>query len=168
MGRQFGAGKRQPGGRDPVDASRVDRAGGRISGVLRVPGGWSPDGGSRLRARGDCRRAGDGYAQRLRQLRRGAVERFQAQDRSGYPGASGVRRRRVPDAHRYRKCLCPRAWEEAGWAPPAPQLPSLELKFEGSVEAFIKKVMSQHYMISYGDNRALLEDLCAILGVEVI
>ena len=62
----------------------------------------------------------------------------------------------------------PRAWEEAGWAPPAPQLPSLEMKFEGSVEAFVQKVMSQHYIISYGDNRALLEDLCAILGVEVI
>jgi L-fucose isomerase-like protein len=62
----------------------------------------------------------------------------------------------------------PRPWEEAGWAPPAPQLPSLEMRFDGPVEEFIQKVMSQHYMISYGDNRALLKDLCAILGVEVI
>jgi hypothetical protein len=59
-------------------------------------------------------------------------------------------------------------WEEAGWAPPAPQLPSLELIFDYPVEEFVQKVMSQHYIISYGDNRPVLKDLCAILGIEVV
>ncbi|TVQ40280.1 MAG: hypothetical protein EA384_03580 [Spirochaetaceae bacterium] len=62
----------------------------------------------------------------------------------------------------------PVSWEEAGWAPPAPQLPSVDLVFDGDTAAFIERVMGQHYIISYGDNRMLLEDLCAILGVEVI
>ncbi|MDD5706839.1 MAG: hypothetical protein PHR35_13025, partial [Kiritimatiellae bacterium] len=61
----------------------------------------------------------------------------------------------------------PIRWEEAGWAPPAPQLPSLDIQFDAPVEAFIQKVMSQHYIISYGDNRASLSDLCAILGVAI-
>ncbi len=62
----------------------------------------------------------------------------------------------------------PIRWEEAGWAPPAPQLPSLEIAFDGPVEGFVQKVMAQHYILSYGDNRARLESLCAILGVETV
>jgi hypothetical protein len=62
----------------------------------------------------------------------------------------------------------PSKWEEAGWAPPAPQLPSLEMIFDYPVEEFVQKVMSQHYIISYDDNRALLKDLCAILSITVI
>ena len=62
----------------------------------------------------------------------------------------------------------PIKWAEAGWAPPAPQLPSLEIVFDGPVEAFVQKVMSQHYIISYGDNRARLEALCSVLGVETV
>lgn len=62
----------------------------------------------------------------------------------------------------------PHKWEEAGWAPPAPQLPSLELIFDFPVEEFIQKVMSQHYILSYGDNRAALKDLCAILNITVL
>ena len=62
----------------------------------------------------------------------------------------------------------PHKWEEAGWAPPAPQLPSLEIYFDFPVEQFVQNVMSQHYIISYGDNRALIEELCGLLGVEVI
>ena len=62
----------------------------------------------------------------------------------------------------------PIKWEEAGWAPPAPQLPSLEMIFENPVEEFIQKVMSQHYIISYGDNRAALRDLAALLNINVI
>jgi L-fucose isomerase-like protein len=62
----------------------------------------------------------------------------------------------------------PIKWEEAGWAPPAPQLPSLEMIFDYPVEEFIQNVMSQHYIISYGDNRAKLKDLCRILDVEII
>jgi L-fucose isomerase-like protein len=60
----------------------------------------------------------------------------------------------------------PAKWEEAGWAPPAPQLPSVEIAFDVPVEEFVQKVMSQHYIISYGDNRRVLEALCSILGVR--
>ncbi len=62
----------------------------------------------------------------------------------------------------------PRPWEEAGWAPPAPQLPSLEITIPGPIERFVQQVLSQHYIISYGDNTETLGDLCAILGVEVM
>lgn len=62
----------------------------------------------------------------------------------------------------------PIKWEEAGWAPPAPQLPSLEFIFDGPAEDFIQKVMSQHYIISYGDNEAVLRDFCSILKISVI
>ncbi len=62
----------------------------------------------------------------------------------------------------------PALWEEAGWAPPAPQLPSLEIVFDTPVEEFIQKVMSQHYIISYGDNSELLKDLCAILNIDSV
>ncbi len=60
----------------------------------------------------------------------------------------------------------PRPWEEAGWTPPAPQLPSLEITLDSPVEDFIQQVLSQHYIISFGDNTEALRDLCAILGVE--
>ena len=62
----------------------------------------------------------------------------------------------------------PVKWEEAGWTPPAPQLPSLEIVFDAPVEDFIQNVMAQHYIISYGDNRCRLEALCSILGIKII
>ena len=62
----------------------------------------------------------------------------------------------------------PQPWEEAGWPAPAPRLPSLEMIFDYPVEEFIQKVMSQHYIISYGDNRAALRDLCSILKITVL
>ena len=62
----------------------------------------------------------------------------------------------------------PRKWEEAGWQPPAPQLPSLEIILDKPVEDFMRKVLGQHYIISYGNNVRMFEDLCSILGVEVI
>jgi len=62
----------------------------------------------------------------------------------------------------------PVQWEEAGWAPPAPQLPSLEVIFPIPVEDFIQNVLGQHYIISYGDNRMLLEDLANILGINIV
>jgi L-fucose isomerase-like protein len=61
----------------------------------------------------------------------------------------------------------PTQWEEAGWAPPAPQLPSLEIVFDTPVDAFVQNVMAQHYVLSYGDNRARLTELCSILGVSI-
>jgi L-fucose isomerase-like protein len=60
----------------------------------------------------------------------------------------------------------PRRWEEAGWKQPVPQLPSLEVVLD--VEDFAEKVLSQHYIISYGDNTEALRDLCRLLGIEVI
>lgn len=62
----------------------------------------------------------------------------------------------------------PRRWEEAGWAPPAPQLPSLEIRFDDDSEDFIQKVLSQHYILSYGNNREILQDFCRIRGIEVM
>lgn len=62
----------------------------------------------------------------------------------------------------------PQKWEEAGWTPPAPQLPSLEITFDTPMEDFVQKVMSQHYIISYGDNRSKLEALCKILGIRIL
>ena len=61
----------------------------------------------------------------------------------------------------------PPKWEEAGWTQPAPQLPGLQI-FLDDVESFAQNVMCQHYIISYGDNREILRDLCAILNVEII
>ena len=63
--------------------------------------------------------------------------------------------------------VSPRKWEEAGWEPPGPQLPSLEIKLDCEMDDFVQKVMSQHYIISYGNNREALEDLCHILGIAV-
>lgn len=62
----------------------------------------------------------------------------------------------------------PRPWEEAGWSPPAPQLPSLEIALDGDVEQFAQTVLGQHYILSYGRNVETLIDLCRILGVEVL
>jgi L-fucose isomerase-like protein len=66
------------------------------------------------------------------------------------------------------EAVTPRLWEEAGWAPPAPQLPSLEVILDSPVSDFAQKVLGQHYIIAYGDYREQLQDLCRLLGVEVI
>ncbi len=63
--------------------------------------------------------------------------------------------------------ITPRKWEEAGWTQPAPQLPGLEILLE-DVEDFAQKVMCQHYIISYGDNSERMQNLCDILGIQVI
>ncbi len=63
--------------------------------------------------------------------------------------------------------ITPRKWEEAGWTQPAPQLPGLEILLS-DVEDFAQKVMCQHYIISYGDNSELMQNLCDILGITVI
>ncbi|MFA6815132.1 MAG: hypothetical protein WCS73_02430 [Lentisphaeria bacterium] len=56
----------------------------------------------------------------------------------------------------------PEVWEEAGWAPPAPQLPSLEICFGKSSEDFLQNVMGQHYIVTYGDNLNLIRNYCEI------
>ena len=60
----------------------------------------------------------------------------------------------------------PPKWEECGWDQPAPQLSALEIAIP-DVDRFAQNVACQHYIISYGDNRAKIRDLCAILGIGV-
>ena len=62
----------------------------------------------------------------------------------------------------------PRAWEEAGWEPPAPRLPSLEVVLDTPVEEFAQKVMSQHYIIVYGDHTASVKDFCRLREIRII
>jgi len=62
----------------------------------------------------------------------------------------------------------PRAWEELGWAPPAPNFPSLEIIPDGGVEQFANRALAQHYAVVYGDHRQKLVDLCELLDIEVI
>ncbi len=64
--------------------------------------------------------------------------------------------------------ITPRAWEECGWAPPAPQLPSIEVVLDGKVEEFAQNVMSQHYIVAYGDATAEVRELCNLLGIGVL
>ncbi|MGW8144598.1 MAG: hypothetical protein ACWGN2_09400 [Anaerolineales bacterium] len=62
----------------------------------------------------------------------------------------------------------PRSWEELGWAPPAPNFPSLEIIPDGGVEDFAQKALAQHYAMVYGDHRQKLVDLCELLDIEII
>ena len=63
----------------------------------------------------------------------------------------------------------PMAWEECGWTPPAPQLPSLEVFPDScSVEDFAQKVSSQHVIVAYGDYKEALEDFCKLNGIEMM
>ncbi len=64
------------------------------------------------------------------------------------------------------KGVTPRKWEECGWAQPAPQLPGLEIIL-ADVPAFAQKVASQHYIITHGDNRRAVRDLCGIMDIEI-
>jgi L-fucose isomerase-like protein len=66
------------------------------------------------------------------------------------------------------RAITPEKWEEAGWAPPAPQLPSLEVVLDGGSEAFLSNVMGQHYIVSYGDWRRQLAEFCAINGMKFV
>jgi L-fucose isomerase-like protein len=64
--------------------------------------------------------------------------------------------------------LAPRRWEEAGWTPPAPQLPSLEVILDTPVDDFAQQVLGQHYILSYGNQRSQLEDFCRLVGISII
>ena len=61
----------------------------------------------------------------------------------------------------------PPKWEECGWDQPAPQLSALEIGIR-DVEAFADVVDCQHYIITYGDNRRSVRDLCSILDIDVL
>ena len=62
----------------------------------------------------------------------------------------------------------PRPWEEAGWSPPAPQLPGLEVVLDEPVDCFADKVLGQHYILSYGDRTGELNHLCRLLGIRIL
>jgi len=66
------------------------------------------------------------------------------------------------------EAMKPPVWEECGWAHPAPQLPSLEVKLDCPVGEFAQKVSSQHTIICYGDHTEKLRDLCALLGIGLL
>ena len=61
----------------------------------------------------------------------------------------------------------PPKWEECGWDQPAPQLSALEIEIP-DVERFAENVACQHYIITYGDNREAIRNLCKILGIDVL
>lgn len=62
----------------------------------------------------------------------------------------------------------PRPWEEAGWRPPAPQLPSLEITLDTPMQDVIDHILGQHYILAYGDHADTFRHLAAILGVAVM
>ena len=63
----------------------------------------------------------------------------------------------------------PAKWEECGWTPPAPQLPSLEVfPLDCTVEEFAQKVSSQHVIVCYGDHRQTVKDFCKLLDIDLI
>lgn len=63
----------------------------------------------------------------------------------------------------------PMKWEECGWKPPAPQLPSLEMfPRSTTVPELAQKVFSQHVLICYGDHTESIRDLCALLDIAVV
>jgi L-fucose isomerase-like protein len=64
--------------------------------------------------------------------------------------------------------VTPRPWEEAGWAPPAPQLPGLEIRLRADMEEFSQNVFGQHYILSYGDNTSLFRDFCRLASIDVV
>ena len=66
------------------------------------------------------------------------------------------------------EAVAPQPWEEAGWEPPAPQLPSIEFVPIVRSPRFAQKVLGQHYILAHGDQRAMLEDLCRLLGIAVM
>jgi len=61
-----------------------------------------------------------------------------------------------------------KSWEEAGWAFPAPQLPSLEIFLDTPVEDFAQNISGQHYIIAYGDHMQSLRDFCFLKNIKVV
>ena len=62
----------------------------------------------------------------------------------------------------------PAPWEECGWTPPAPQLPSLEVFLDCKVDEFAQKISSQHTIIAYGDITDSLTQWAKLLNIEII
>lgn len=60
----------------------------------------------------------------------------------------------------------PPAWEECGWDQPTPQLSALKIAIP-DVEAFAEAVACQHYILTYGDQREAIRNLCRVLDIAV-
>ncbi len=61
-----------------------------------------------------------------------------------------------------------RAWEEAGWDSPAPQLPSLEIFLDKPVDEFAQNISGQHYIIAYGDHSDMIKNYCYLTDMRVV
>ena len=62
----------------------------------------------------------------------------------------------------------PRKWEELGWSSPAPQFPGLEVTLDRPVEQFAEEILSQHYLLVYGDLREQLKNFCKLLEIRYL
>lgn len=62
----------------------------------------------------------------------------------------------------------PRRWEELGWNAPAPQFPGLELELDVPVQQFVDRIVSQHYLIAYGDHVEAVKQVAKLLDIKVI
>lgn len=63
----------------------------------------------------------------------------------------------------------PPAWNEFGWADPAPQLASLRVYPDScTVPEFAQKVCSQHVILCFGNAMEALKDMCALLDIDII
>jgi len=62
----------------------------------------------------------------------------------------------------------PPAWQECGWAQPAPQLPSLQVFPHCSMSEFASKVSSQHIIVTYGDHTNEIKELCSMLSIGLL
>ncbi|RLD35259.1 MAG: hypothetical protein DRI73_02795 [Bacteroidetes bacterium] len=61
-----------------------------------------------------------------------------------------------------------KAWEEAGWDQPAPQLPSLDIFLDVPVSDFTQNISGQHYIIAYGDHTQTLRYYCYLTDIKVV
>jgi L-fucose isomerase-like protein len=60
-----------------------------------------------------------------------------------------------------------KAWEEAGWDKPAPQLPSLDIFLDSPIDGFAQKISGQHYIIAYGDHTETIKNYCYLTGIKM-
>ena len=59
-------------------------------------------------------------------------------------------------------------WTELGWEEPTPDFPAVLLEPEMPIDNYIEKVPGQHIIMVYGDHINDIEDVCNILGIEVV
>lgn len=63
----------------------------------------------------------------------------------------------------------PPEWEECGWKPPAPRLPSVRIYPDRrSVDDIAQTICGQHVLVGYGDYTGALKNLCDLLEIELI